>query len=390
MNNSINEYTSTIRNTLTSPCNPSYHMLKLLTYGNEERSTHDGRPTASTSQGSRVEPLHSHCLKKKVFLCPEVEERGNIYWASRKDRPNNRGSGLRQASQGAIKNKASSTGWLAAIKKIFTVARSTLREPGKLMRDGPNKSLPVFSIRTLPNKVKVMLYKELVRVESVCVYMGTNAQDWTQEQWDEFIRDYESRQIRNYDRSKVTNRFVVGEQIEWREWVTDADQGTLSIYQTGIIKKITAWTVVLEIDGQEQRLDKSFLENRAADFALKKAIKETFGQSPSPKKSTKDKTPHDAYRLRDPRDKSVFYVGISKNSQRRYKQHLACSGLNFKLNLRIQEILQGGLLPEMEIIEQAIPGSEKAKEREKHWINHHTQQGNLLTNIAEMDGCMNE
>jgi len=39
----------------------------------------------------------------------------------------------------------------------------------------------------------------------------------------------------------------------------------------------------------------------------------------------------------------------------------------------------------MEIIEKAIPGSDKAREREKYWINHYTQAGDLLTNIAEMN-----
>lgn len=210
-------------------------------------------------------------------------------------------------------------------------------------------------------------------------------QQWTQQERDEFIQEWERCQIKHYDRSKVTNIFATGEQIEWVNFVTDSDDGVLAIYQTGIIKKITPWTVVLEINGREQRLDKALLENRARDDGLRKAIKASFGQDTSTRRS-KNKTPHDAYRLRDPRDKSVFYVGISKNSQRRYKQHLACSGINFKLNLRIQEILQCGLIPEMEIIEPAIPGAEKARDREKHWINYHVQQGDLLTNIAEMDG----
>lgn len=247
----------------------------------------------------------------------------------------------------------------------------------------PNKSLPIFSIALTKREVKVSQNMGVRKKEGIP--MESNHQNWTQEEWDEFTRDYESHQIRNYDRSKVTNTFAIGEQIEWVEWVTDSDHGVLSIYQTGIIKKITSWTVVLEINGQEQRLDKPFLENRAADFTLKRAIRETFGQSPSSSKSAKNKTPHDAYRLRDPRDKSVFYVGISKNSQRRYKQHLACAGLNFKLNIRIQEILQCGLIPQMEIIEPAISGAEKAREREKYWINHHVQVGDQLTNIAEMD-----
>lgn len=207
--------------------------------------------------------------------------------------------------------------------------------------------------------------------------------DWTPEEREEFIRDYESRQIRDYDKSKVTNIFAIGEQIEWVSDLADTSRGTLAYYQTGIIKRMTPWTVLLEVDGRDQRESKSFLADRARDNNLKDAIKASFGQGSS--KNPKNDTPYDAYRLRDTRDQSVFYVGISKNYSRRYKQHLACFGLNFKLNLRIQEILLCGLMPEMEIIERAIPGSEKAREREKYWINYHVQQGDQLTNIADMN-----
>lgn len=207
-----------------------------------------------------------------------------------------------------------------------------------------------------------------------------DSQNWTPQEREEFIRDYESRQVREYDRSKVANIFAIGEQIEWVEWSSDSDRGILYIYQTGIIKKMTPWTVILEIDGQERRECKVVLEDKAYDNDLKEAIKATFGQGPSSSK----KTPHDAYRLRDPRDKAVFYVGISKNTQRRYKQHLACFGLNFRLNTRIQEILQSGHVPELETIEKAIPGSAEARNRERFWIEHHAQLGDPLTNVAEM------
>jgi hypothetical protein len=197
----------------------------------------------------------------------------------------------------------------------------------------------------------------------------------------------ENREFRSYDRNKVTNIFAVGEQIEWLQGIseTETGYGLVNIYQTGIIKKINKWVVILEVEGQERKSNKGYLENRVTDIDLIEAIRASIGSNLPPKKSDKDNIPHDAYRLKDPRDKSVFYVGISKNIQRRYKQHLACSGLNFKLNLRIQEILQSSLLPEMELIEQDINGAEKARERERFWISFHTQAGDLLTNIAEMD-----
>lgn len=193
-------------------------------------------------------------------------------------------------------------------------------------------------------------------------------------------------QIRDYNRNKVTNKFVVGAWIEWvEEYLLDTNENLVSVYCTGLIKKITPGTIILEINGKDRCVGKApFIHENIRDFDLYESINASIGQNP-PKETAKDKVLHDVYRLRDPRNKSIFYVGLSKNSQRRYRQHLACAGLNFKLNLRIQEILQSGLVPEMEIIEQAIPGSAKARERERFWINHHIQAGDLLTNIAEMD-----
>lgn len=227
------------------------------------------------------------------------------------------------------------------------------------------------------------MLKNRVRVESVCVSM-------------------KREDLRDYDPQIVTNKFAIGECIEWIDgiWQEPYEDILYAEYVAGIIKKITPYTVLIDIKhpsrrAKEERIGKRQLAHDVMDAALSEAIKTTIGQDLSPKKlptkpsseeSPKSDTPHDAYRLRDPRDKSVFYVGISKNSKRRHKQHLACAGLNFRLNLRIQEILQRGLTPEMEIIEHAIPGAEKAREREKHWINYHTQQGDQLTNIAEMDG----
>lgn len=197
----------------------------------------------------------------------------------------------------------------------------------------------------------------------------------------------EDSEFRSYDRSEVTNIFAVGEQIEWLRGIseTESGYGSVYIYQTGIIKQINRWSVILEIDGQEKKINKWYLEDRVRDLDLKEAITASLGTKIPPKKMNKNDALHDIYRLRDPRDKAVFYIGISKNIQRRYKQHLACSGLNFKLNIRIQEILQSGFTPEMEIVEPDIDGTEKARERERFWIRHHQSLGDVLTNIAEMD-----
>src|SRR5438105_386511 len=93
------------------------------------------------------------------------------------------------------------------------------------------------------------------------------------------------------------------------------------------------------------------------------------------------------YRLVDPRDLAVFYVGITNNPEARLKQHLACDGSNPDKDARIQEIGQQGLQPLMEGIER--PGTlHLARLREAHWIDYYLQEQALLTNIIipSLDG----
>lgn len=380
-NRSNNESTSTHQNATKNYC-PMTTNVVLLSYDNDERSVHDGRRTASISQRARLESLHTQERKTEegVPLCSEVATWRCLPWPTFKDRGNHRRPSAREAGKSSVKNKASSIGWPATAKKIIAVARSNRREPGKLMRDGPSKSLPVSSIHALPFFGKAFGYVLCIRnwvcVESLCVPMKF-----------QYRRDYAP--------TIVSNIFYPGERIEWQknsypvfngDNYGDYDEIVIELI-AGTIKKITPFTVLVTIDCpceeiKDVRFDKGWLAQHVWNRELRKAIEASIGQVPSKKT---DNTPHDAYRLRDPRNNAIFYVGISKNIQRRYKQHLACSGLNFKLNLRIQEILQCGFAPEMEIIEPAIPGAEKARERERYWINHHTEQGNTLTNIAEMD-----
>lgn len=208
----------------------------------------------------------------------------------------------------------------------------------------------------------------------------------------------ECKYYRNYDPRIISNKFAIGECIEWVDGIYQSEcNDTLCVScAAGVVRKITPYAVVIDIryprkKRGEVRIAKSQLAQDVIDWKLGETIATTLGETPSPKRikktapQIKNPIPHDVYRLRDPRDKSVFYVGISKNSQRRYKQHLACVGLNFNLNLRIQEILQNGFIPEMEIIERAIPGVTKAREYERFWINHHIRQGDPLTNIAEVE-----
>ena len=96
---------------------------------------------------------------------------------------------------------------------------------------------------------------------------------------------------------------------------------------------------------------------------------------------TMSSIPHYVYEWVDPRDQSVFYVGITINLYARYRQHMHCDGLNPQKDARIQEILASGHLPVMRTIEQ-VKSFDGALERESYWIKFYLQQGIALTNIA--------
>ena len=88
---------------------------------------------------------------------------------------------------------------------------------------------------------------------------------------------------------------------------------------------------------------------------------------------------YNVYRLIDPRNNDVYYVGITNDLERRYKEHIACSGTNLRKNTRTIEILQQGLRPLIEVIEPAT-GLQAAKQREGYWISHYRETGKPLTN----------
>lgn len=92
------------------------------------------------------------------------------------------------------------------------------------------------------------------------------------------------------------------------------------------------------------------------------------------------------YVLRDPRDKSVRYVGRTINPQRRYSRHLydRCRGSYVRARWDwITELRSMKLRPEFEISETlSAPIPEAAiSEREFRWIFHFFQQGANLTNV---------
>lgn len=81
-----------------------------------------------------------------------------------------------------------------------------------------------------------------------------------------------------------------------------------------------------------------------------------------------DSIPHYVYRWVDPRDQSIFYVGITVNLYERYKQHMRCDGANPQKDQRIQDILAAGHLPMMQTIEQ-LDTFGQALQRERYWIH---------------------
>lgn len=87
------------------------------------------------------------------------------------------------------------------------------------------------------------------------------------------------------------------------------------------------------------------------------------------------------YRLKDPRDNTIHYIGITINVYERFKQHLRCDGCNPGKDEWIQELQLAQQMVIMESIEQVGPLS-YALERETYWIQYYLQQGAELFNIA--------
>lgn len=94
-----------------------------------------------------------------------------------------------------------------------------------------------------------------------------------------------------------------------------------------------------------------------------------------------DTIPHYVYEWVDPRDMSIFYVGITIDLYERYRQHMRCDGINPQKDQRIQEILMSGHLPIMRTIEQ-VTTFDHAAARERYWIQRYLREGVKLLNIA--------
>lgn len=96
---------------------------------------------------------------------------------------------------------------------------------------------------------------------------------------------------------------------------------------------------------------------------------------------TQESKPCYVYELVDPRNQSIFYVGITLDLYGRYRQHMRCDGTNPQKDMRIQEILESGHLMIMRTIE-CVKTSEEASVSEKRWIWNYRVAGVRLLNIA--------
>jgi hypothetical protein len=150
----INGFTCILKKACTRTKSMLYYLC--LTYNNTERSIHDGRGAASIPQSARMESIQAQERQERVFLCPEMASWICLHRTSRKARGNHRRQSTGVSRQSPIEIKNAGVNRLGTIK-ILPVARSSL-EPGKLMRDGPSKSLPVSSIATHGKKCQ-WLYK---------------------------------------------------------------------------------------------------------------------------------------------------------------------------------------------------------------------------------------
>lgn len=90
------------------------------------------------------------------------------------------------------------------------------------------------------------------------------------------------------------------------------------------------------------------------------------------------------YKLIDPRNNEIRYIGKSEQGINRLKEHLKPSSLknNTHKDNWIKQLLSLGLKPEIEILEVCISPNELFEAEEK-WYNHYKDLGSPLTNLTE-------
>jgi len=86
----------------------------------------------------------------------------------------------------------------------------------------------------------------------------------------------------------------------------------------------------------------------------------------------------------DPRDESIFYVGITEDVFKRFLAHINCESRNAAKNIIITELHADNRLPILEELER-VEGRSLAEERETYWIRFFQEAGDPLTNIHKLD-----
>jgi len=84
------------------------------------------------------------------------------------------------------------------------------------------------------------------------------------------------------------------------------------------------------------------------------------------------------YRLIDPRNEQIRYIGKTVNPLNRLKQHLG-SSKNPHMNMWIDCLIDQNLIPKIDFIERTSTGLSHSRER--FWINHYLSMGCDLINI---------
>ena len=97
-----------------------------------------------------------------------------------------------------------------------------------------------------------------------------------------------------------------------------------------------------------------------------------------------DNQDHFIYSMKDPRDNLVYYIGRTDNPSERYKHHTGGYSSNERMNKWIEQLIENGLLPTMEIVE-TVKGRELGKKQEVHWIKLYSSKLAPLLNLKSLD-----
>ncbi len=102
-----------------------------------------------------------------------------------------------------------------------------------------------------------------------------------------------------------------------------------------------------------------------------------------PEPTNSNNREYQVYALIDPRDKTIRYVGISKDAYVRLAQHL--NEVENHKRAWLFDLKQQGLQPDIEILETVTSDQDVfslALEREEYWIQSFLEAGARLTNVV--------